>query len=120
LTITKLGTNFIKAKKITGAQVGREVYVPRVKMSMDDLTTTYKIKRRQYPISVCFATIIIKSQGWSLRNVGLYLPVQVTYHGELYLTISRVTYIEGLNVLIEDSEQPPLDRAKNIVYKEAL
>jgi ATP-dependent DNA helicase PIF1 len=51
-----------KAKnKIVGAQVGREVYVPRLKMSMDDLTTTYKIKRRQYPISVCFATIIIKS-----------------------------------------------------------
>jgi ATP-dependent DNA helicase PIF1 len=69
LTITKLGTNFIKAEKITGAQVGREVYVSRVKMSMDDLTTTYKIKRRQYPISVCFATITIKSQGWSLSGI---------------------------------------------------
>jgi hypothetical protein len=47
-------------------------------------------------------------------------PAQVTYHGELYLTISRVTDIEGLKVLIEDSKQPPLDRAKNIVYKEVL
>jgi hypothetical protein len=35
-------------------------------------------KRRQYPISVWFATRINKSQLQSLNMVGLYLPKQVS------------------------------------------
>ena len=87
-------------------------------MSPNDTKWPFKLKRRQYPLSVCFAMTINKSQGRSLNKVGLYLSKQVFCHGQLYVALSRVTNRNGLKVLIDDSENQAEDMAKNIVYKE--
>ena len=73
LIITQLGKRFIEGQVITCPNVGDKVYIPLIIMSPSDSKWPFILKRRQYPISVCFAMTINKSQGQSLKKVGLYL-----------------------------------------------
>jgi hypothetical protein len=81
MTITQLGNKYIEAQIITRTHVGDKVCIPWIIMTPNDTKWSFKLKRRQFPLSVCFAMIISKSQGQSLRYVGLYLSKQVFCHG---------------------------------------
>ncbi|CAN1812464.1 ATP-dependent DNA helicase PIF1 [Linum perenne] len=78
------------------------------------------IKRRQFPIRICYAMTINKSQGQTLDHVGLYLPKPVFSHGQLYVAVSRVRSADGLHVLIQNPQSMPEDTTRNIVYHEVL
>ena len=63
---------------------------------------------------------INKSQGQSLTNVGVYLSRPVFSHGQLYVAFSRVTSLNGLKILISNSDGHSTNTTTNVVYKEVL
>ncbi|CAI0426271.1 unnamed protein product [Linum tenue] len=91
--------------------------------------TTYVIKGlimggayagRQFPVRLCYAMTINKSQGQTLDRVGVFLPKPVFSHGQLYVAVSRVRSAEGLKFLIENEDHIPAGYTRNIVYNETF
>jgi ATP-dependent DNA helicase PIF1 len=80
----------------------------------------FKFSRRQFPVSLCFAMTINKSQGQSLSKVGLYLPRPVFTHGQFYVAVSRVTTKKGLKMLILDEDGNPCTSTLNVVFPEVF
>lgn len=120
LQVTKLGKYLIEAKIITGTNIGHHTLISRLKMSPSDKRIPVKISRRQFPLTLCFAMTINKSQGQSLERVGLYLPRSVFSHGQLYVAVSRVKSRKGLKILICDKNNETSTKTANVVYKEVL
>ncbi|XP_074277584.1 uncharacterized protein LOC141601219 [Silene latifolia] len=119
IEVNHLGNRVISATVISGSHVGSKVYIPRITLIPSDTTMfPVKFERRQFPLAVCFAMTINKSQGQSLSRVGLYLPRPVFTHGQLYVALSRVTSKKGLKVLLLDEDKGVTNRTSNVVYKE--
>ncbi|KAH7666177.1 DNA helicase protein [Dioscorea alata] len=72
----------------------------------------------QLPVKLSYAMTINKSQGQTLELVGLFLPKPVFSHGQLYVTLSWVSSVEGLKVLILGDNGKNTNKTKNVVYKE--
>ena len=62
--------------------------------------------------------IINKAQGQTLNQVSIYLPEPVISHGQLYVTLSRVTSYQSIKILINDTNQP--FQTENVVYTEVF
>ncbi|XP_022019928.1 ATP-dependent DNA helicase PIF1-like [Helianthus annuus] len=120
LKITFLGKRVIEAEVISGGNIGTRVFIPRLNMIPSDKKIPFKFQRRQFPLSVCFAMTINKSQGQSLSKVGLYLKDPVFTHGQLYVALSRVKTREGVKILIFDADEKPTNKTSNVVYKEVF
>nr|XP_043633123.1 ATP-dependent DNA helicase PIF1-like [Erigeron canadensis] len=120
LQVKRLCEHVIEAEVILGSHVGHITYLPCMKMTSSNKKMPFQFQRRQFPLSICFAMTINKSQGQSLENVGLYLPKPVFTHGQLYVAMSRVKSRKGLKILICDEDGRPTNRTINVVYKEVL
>ena len=120
LIITQLGAWVLEAQIITGSHIGDKVLLPRIVLHVSSTKWPFVLSRRQFPVRLCYAMTINKSQGQTLQNVGLYLPRPVFSHGQLYVAISRVTSRKGLRILIDDDTDPNTNATQNIVYKEIL
>ena len=118
LQIVRLGDKLVQGRILTGTRVGKLIIIPRMPLTPSDRRLPFKMKRRQFPLSVALAMTINKSQGQSLGNVGIYLPKPVFSHGQLYVAMSRVKSKAGLKVLIIDSKGKQKNETTNIVFKE--
>ncbi|XP_057415223.1 uncharacterized protein LOC130710086 [Lotus japonicus] len=120
LIVSDLGKNVIGAHVVTGQRAGEKIFIPRMNLIPSDGGLPFKFQRRQFPISLCFAMTINKSQGQSLPHVGLYLPKPVFTHGQLYVALSRVKSRKGLKILILNDDGTLSKSTKNVVYTEVF
>ncbi|KAG6670695.1 hypothetical protein I3843_Q045000 [Carya illinoinensis] len=77
LIVTRLSKWIVGARIMTGMHVGEKVSISHIILSPSDSKLYFIMKRRQFPISKCFAMIINKSQGETLESVGLFLEKPV-------------------------------------------
>lgn len=120
LMVSHLLPLLIEATIITGTSIGKRVYLPRIKFIYKSSDLPFTFIRKQYPIKVCYAMTINKSQGQSLKKIGIYLPEPVFAHGQLYVALSRATSPDSIRILIESHTNIPQNRTKNIVFKDLL
>ena len=113
MLIQNMSANLIQAKVQHGQNQGKSYLIPRIFMTSIDKSLPFRLRRKQFPFKPCFAMTINKSQGQTLKHVGISLKRDVFTHGQLYVAMSRVTKRENLKIL-------SMGPIKNIVYKQVL
>nr|GEU29273.1 DNA helicase [Tanacetum cinerariifolium] len=77
LIVTQLLSKVIEARIIIGTRISEKVFLPRIPLINRDLNLPFIFKRKQFPIKLCYAMTINKSQGQSLERIGIFLPEHV-------------------------------------------
>jgi len=119
LRVLQIRTRVLKCRIMTGDRkfAGKLVFIPRITLAPTAEDLPIPLRRRQFPVRLAFAMTVNKSQGQSLRNVGLDLRSPVFSHGQLYVGLSRCTSGNRLKVLLKEEDG---EKTTNIVYKEIL
>ena len=91
--------------------------IPHIKLTSMDRELPFVISKRQFPIWLCFAITVNKSQGQSFNFIGVDLHILVFMHGQLYVALSRVTDIGRLSLLLLQGGDAV---TTNIIYLEVL
>jgi hypothetical protein len=116
--LTKIGQRVLEIKLLTGDHAGTCVFIPRIGIIPSDHQVLFSLKRHQFPIRLCFAMTVNKSQGQSVKHVGLDLRSPVFTHGQFYVAISRVTSVRNIKAIWDPILHIPI--TKNIVYPEVI
>lgn len=112
------------AEIAVGQHQGKRVLLPRIPLQTSDNDKNgIPFKRTQFPVKLCFAMTINKSQGQMLDRVGIYLREPVFSYGQLYVALSRAKMASAVKVLL----LPPTFHdtltectTRNVVYREIL
>ena len=97
---------------------GKTVLIPRVKLISADLGRPFLLRRLQFPIALCFAMTINKSQGQTFEVVGVDLRHAVFGHGQLYVALSRSRHFDSLKCITNKNDNA--GQAKNVVFREVI
>ncbi|KAL5728631.1 hypothetical protein ACHQM5_001695 [Ranunculus cassubicifolius] len=117
LMVLQCQPRVIEAMILTGNKAGDKVFIPRITLTPSTSQLPFKMSRRQFPVRLAFAMTINKSQGQSVKYVGIDLRTPVFSHGQLYVALSRCTSSKRISVVL-----PPEDQitSTNVVYPEVL
>ena len=113
--ITKLSTNTIEAKISHGKYAGHNIIIPRIPLIPTNSALPFEFRRLQFPVSLCFAMTINKSQGQTFKAVGVDLTDESFTHGMLYVALSRVGSPDSLTLLVGEDR-----KTRNVVYSEVF
>lgn len=104
--------------KLAGSN--KHVLIPRIKFIPNPGSFPFDWARLQFPVRVAFSTTINKSQGQTLKNVGIWLRSPVFSHGQFYVACSRVGNPAVLKFAIKQHKEQERLQTDNVVFKEVL
>jgi hypothetical protein len=116
--LTRHSNRVLEVRLLTGEHAGQTVFIPRVASQPGENENAFMFTRRQFPIRVCFSMTINKSQGQSVKFVGLDLRSPAFTHGQFYVAVSRVTSVSNIKAIWNEGEREA--KTQNVVYKEVL
>ena len=116
--VTRMSNRVLEVRLLTGDNAGKTTFIPRLSITPSTTQVPFEFCRRQFPVKVCFAMSINKSQGQSVKHVGLDLRNAVFTHGQLYVAVSRVTSVCNIKAIWDSNLVDPV--TKNIVYPEVI
>ena len=116
--LTRYRSRVLEVRLITGQYAGETVFIPRVPNQPSDEENSFKFTRKQFPVRLCFAITINKSQGQSVKHVRLDLSSSVFTHRQFYVAVSRVTSVSNIKAIWSEEQEEAV--TKNIVYSEML
>ena len=94
------------------------MFIPRIANQPEEDENAFRFTRRQFPVRVCFSMTINKSQGQSVKYVGLDLRSPAFTHGQFYVAVSRVTSVSNIKMIWNEGDEEA--KTQNVVYKEVL
>ena len=112
--ITKLSANTIEAKISHGGYAGHNIIIPRIPLIPSNSMLPFEFRHVQFPVSLCFAMTVNKSQGQTFKAVGVDMTDESFTHGMPYVALSRVGSPDCLTLLVRE------DRKRNVVYTEVF
>jgi hypothetical protein len=117
MMVVRCGSRIIEVKILTGKKFGKLAFILKISLSPLSSDFPFHMTRRQFPVRLAYAMTINKSQGQSVKVVGVDLRTPVFIHGQLYVALSRCTSFDRITVLLPEEET---DSTTNIVYPEVL
>jgi ATP-dependent DNA helicase PIF1 len=116
MVLTRVHSRLLK-RKLLGDKFYRQFcLISRVKLDTD-ADHFPRFSRKQFPVKICYAITIYKSQSQSLKRVSVDFCRPCFIYSQLYVALSRVTDVSRLNVLLNNASN---DCTDNVVYPEAL
>ena len=116
--LTRCSNRVLEVRLLTGDHAGETVFIPRVANQPGEDENAFRFTRRQFPVRVCFSMTINKSQGQSVKFVGLDLRSPAFTHGQFYVAVSRVTSVFNIKAIWNEADEEA--KTQNVVYKEVL
>ena len=121
LIFNKVHRNYLLECSIVGGDFNnRKILIPRITLKPKDREYSFDWSRRQFPVRVCFAMTINKSQGQTLQNIGVWLNDSCFAHGQLYVAVSRVGSPDRVRFSIRQAHGSPATATRNVVFKEVF
>ena len=80
MVVTYIGRRCIEARVLGGTFDGQVRLIPRIKLTSTEGELPYVVCRTQFPLRLCFAMTVNKSQGQSFNYVGVDLRVPPFTH----------------------------------------
>lgn len=121
---TKVIVTATSPRLITVQKAGNcdEYLIPRIMFKAPiNVNSPFEMTRRQFPLQLCYAMTIHKSQGQTIARVGVDLRSDMFSHGQLYVALGRVTDKNCIKILIHpDRVLNGKPFAKNIIIPELL
>ena len=97
---------------------GEVVLIPRIALESGLEDSPMPFQRLQFSVHLAHAITIDKSQGQSVRNVGIDLRTPVFSHGQLYVALSYCTHHRRIKVLFKERQED--SKTTNVVWPEVF
>ena len=117
MIITRLGRRCIEAHILGGEFHGQLYLIPRIKLTTTESNMLYILSQQQYPIYLYFTMTVNKSQGQSVKTIGVDLQTSAFTYSQIYVALSQVTSAQGVTVLLSENGY---GKTNNVDYPEVL